>query len=151
MFKNWMRDIKLAIQANSGFTPALLVWAGIVAVALMTAFSFLALAAYVWLLPQIGPVYAGLVMAGVFLLIALIGAIAAAMTRRRARERAMLERAARARATPWLLDPKIIGAAMQAGRSLGWERFIPLALFGFLAAQWLRERRAPNDDTDQPS
>ena len=150
MFKSWMRDIKLAIQANSGFTPALLVWFAIAAVALLTAFSFLALTAYIWLVPQLGPVYAGLIMAGVFLLIALIGAAAAALTRRRTRQRAALERAARAQATSWLLDPKIIGVAMQAGRSLGWERLVPLALLAFLAAQWMRDRREPKTDGDDP-
>jgi hypothetical protein len=30
---------------------------------------------------------------------------------------------------------------MEAGRSLGWERIIPVALLGFMAAQWARERR----------
>ena len=62
------------------------------------------------------------------------------MTRRRAQERAILERAARAQAsTSWLLDPKILGVAMQAGRTLGWQRIIPVVLLGFLAAQWVRE------------
>ena len=56
----------------------------------------------------------------------------------------MLERAARAQATSWLLDPKILGVAMQAGKSLGWERIVPVVVLGFLAAQWLRRGR--NDD-----
>ena len=117
MLKSWMRDITLSLQARSGVTPALFVWLAIVAVALLTAFVFLCVAGYEWLSLQLGSVFAGLIMAGVFLLIALIGVIVAAVTRRRAQERAILERAARAQASPsWLLDPKILGVAMQAGR-----------------------------------
>jgi hypothetical protein len=95
----------------------------------------------------LGAIYAGLAMAGVFVLIALIGAIVFSVSRRRAKERAILERAARAHnSASWLLDPKIIGVAMQAGRALGWERIIPVALLGLLAAQWARERKSGDSD-----
>jgi hypothetical protein len=40
-----------------------------------------------------------------------------------------------------LIDPKVLGIAMQAGRALGSQRLIPLALLGFLAAQWVQEAR----------
>jgi hypothetical protein len=122
MFKNFMRDI-----------------------------AFLCVAGYMWLALQLGAVFAGLAMAGVFLVIALIAVTAAAVARRSARERAILERAARAQASrSWLLDPQLMGVALQAGRSLGWERIVPIALLGFLAAQWLREgRKHPGDaETD---
>ena len=142
MLKSWMHDISLAMRARSGVTPALFVWLAIVAAACVTAFVFLCIAGYDWLAPQLGNVFAGLVMAGGFLLIALICLIAAGISRRRARDRAILERAARAQTPPaWLLDPKVLAAAAQAGRTLGWQRLVPLALFAFLAAQWARERR----------
>ena len=63
------------------------------------------------------------------------------MARQRARERAILEQAARARAGSGLLDPKLLTLAVQVGRSVGWERVVPVALFGFMAAQWLRAYR----------
>jgi len=151
MIKNIMHDIALAIRARSGFTPALLVWFGIIVFALVTVFAFLSVAAYQWLVPQFGAVFAALIMAGVFLLIALIGVLASALTRRRVKERAALERAMRAQSTSWLLDPKILAAAMQAGRTIGWERIVPIALLGFIAAQWLRGWRGQDsDDTPQP-
>jgi hypothetical protein len=81
-------------------------------------------------------------------LIALIGLLACAMIRRRTRERAILERAARARAPSWFFDPKILGTAMQVGRAVGWQRIIPVALLGFMAAQWAREYR--NHEQDNP-
>lgn len=150
MLKNWMHDITLAVQARSGVSLSLLVWLGVIVVALLTAFVFFCVAAYDWLSLELGAIAAGLIMAGVFVLVALIGAVVCAIARRRAKERAILERAARAHATSsWLLDPKILGAAVQAGRALGWERIIPVALFGFLAAQWARERRQRKpDDAD---
>ncbi len=149
MLKSWMHDIKLALQARSGATPGLFVWLAIVAAASVTAFVFLCVAGYNRLALELGNVFAGLVMAGIFVLIALIGAIVAAMSRRRARERAILERAARAHASSaWLLDPKILSVAMQAGRSLGWQRLVPIALLAFMAAQWVREHRErrPEDE-----
>lgn len=142
MLKGWMRDITLSLQAKSGVTPAFFIWIAVIIVASLTAFAFLCIAAYDWLSLQLGAVYAGLIMAGIFVLIAIIGAMVSAVLRRRARERAILERAARAQAAPaWLLDPKILGVALQAGRTLGWQRIIPMALLAFLAAQWARERR----------
>jgi len=151
MLKNWLRDIALTLQSRSGITAGVLIWLFIAVLALLTAFSFLCIAAYVWLALLFGAIYAGLIMAGAFVLIALIGIFAGAMTRRRARERAILQRAARAHAGSWLLDPKILTAAMQAGRALGWERIIPVALLAFLAAQWARERRQPGDEADSSS
>ena len=138
------------IQARSGATPALLIWFAIVAIAVTAAFVFLCVAAYAWLALELGGVFAGLILAGVFLLIALIGALIATAARRRARERAILERAARARAPSWLLDPKLLATAVQVGRTLGWQRIIPVALLGFMAAQWAREYREhhPPDQED---
>jgi hypothetical protein len=139
MFKNWTRDIVLAIQARSGLTPALVVWAAVALIGAATAFVFLCVALYDWLSLLLNNVIAGLAVAGIFAVIAAVGAIAGAMARRRAKARAMLERAARAHAPSGLLDPKIIGPALQAARALGWQRLVPIAFLGFLAAQWARE------------
>jgi type VI protein secretion system component VasK len=150
MFKSWMRDVTLAVQARSGVTPALLVWLAIIPVASLMAFAFLCVAGYVWLSPQFGAAVASLIMAGIFVLIALAATIVCLVSRRRARERAILERAARAQqSSSWLLDPKILGVAMQAGRAFGWQRIIPVALLGFLAAQWAREKRERAADEDR--
>jgi len=145
MLKSLMHDIALAMRARTGLTPGFFIWLAIVALAAVTTFAFLCVAAYQWVSLQLGVIYGGLVMAGVFLCIALIGMLVSALLRRRARERAMLERAARAQAAPWL-DPRLLGAAMEAGRAIGWQRLIPLALVGFLAAEWLRSRQRRTDD-----
>jgi hypothetical protein len=141
MFKTLAREITLAIQAKNGMSPAVLAWLALMALALVTAFVFLCVAGYDWLALRYDYVVAGLIMTAVFVAIAVIAAIASALIRRRVRERAILARAAKAHAPPWLFDPRVLGVAMEAGRSLGWERIIPVALLGFMAAQWARERR----------
>lgn len=152
MFKSWMRDFALAIRARTGMTAGVFVWMAVAVFAGLTAFVFLCVAAYVWASLQIGPVFAGLAMGGVFILIGLIGLMVSGMLRRRARERAILERAARAQSSSsWLLDPKLLGAAMQAGRTFGWQRIVPVALLGLIAVQWLRARNSPDDSGDQPT
>jgi Ca2+/Na+ antiporter len=141
MFKTVTREITLFIQARSGLSTSVVVSAVIVLVALAVAFAFLCIAAYAWLAVQFGTVFAGLIMAGVFAVIALIAAITCVAARRRARERAILARAARAHSPSWLLDPKVLGAAVDVGRTIGWQRLVPVALLAFLAAQWAREHR----------
>ena len=112
--------------------------------AAVLAFVFLCVTGYAWLSIQIGPVFGGLVMTGVFLLIAVLGGAASALARGRTRQRAVLERAARAQGTKALINPKVLNVAMQAGRALGRQGLIPLALLGFLAAQWVQEARRGN-------
>jgi hypothetical protein len=141
MFKSLIHDLVLAVQTRTGITRSFIIWEAVVGLMAFTAFAFLCVAAYDWLSLEIGSVYAALVMAAVLALVALIGSIVCLLKRRQARERAILERAARAHAPSWLLDPKILATAVQVGRSLGWQRVIPLALVGIMAAQWARERR----------
>ena len=139
MIKRWTGDIALLIQAKTGATSALFIWAAVVAIASLTAFVFLCEASYHWLSLQLGAVLAGMVMASDFLVIASIGGAFCAASRRRAKQRAMLARAARAQAPILRLpDPKILGVAMQAGRTLGWQRVLTLALATILTAQLMR-------------
>lgn len=141
MLQSIRREIALAIQAKSGVSPAVLIWLAIVTLAALASFCFFCVAGYAWLSVEFGIVFGGLIAAGFFLVVALIAAMATAMARRRVRERAILARAAKAHAPSWLLDPKILGVAVEAGRSFGWQRLVPVALLGFLAAQWAREYR----------
>jgi hypothetical protein len=148
MIKGLMREVTLAIQAKTGATPAVFVWLAIALFAALTAFVFLCVAAYDWLATLFGSVFAGLIVAGFFIVIAAIAAIASAIARRSAKQRAILERAARAQSGGWLLDPKLLATAMDVGRSIGWQRLVPIALFGFVAAQWAREYRKRDDEKD---
>ena len=146
MLKNLMHDVMLSVQSRTGITTSFIICLCIIAVAGVTGFAFLCVAGYDWLSIQVGSVYAGLIMAGVFFLIAVIGLIVCALARRRARERAILERAARAHAPSWLLDPRVLATAVQIGREFGWQRIIPVALVGFMVAQWARDHRQRGDE-----
>jgi hypothetical protein len=148
MIKSWMREITLAIQARSGASPALFICGSIAVIAALTAFAFLCTAGYDWFAIQIGSVFAALLMTAIFAVVAIIAAVIGTMARQRARECAILERAARARAGSGLLDPKLLTLAVQLGRSVGWQRVVPLALFGFMAAQWFREYRENRHSTE---
>lgn len=139
MIKSWMHEITLAVQARTGVTAGLFVALGILIVAALTAFIFLCVAGYDWLSIKFGAVFGALIMAGVFLLIAIVAAVSAMASRSRAKQRAILERAAHKSGGSWLLDPKLMSAAVSVGRSLGWQRLLPVALLGFMAAQWARE------------
>ena len=149
MFKTVTREITLFVQARSGLSTTVVVSGVIIMVALLIAFAFLCVAAYAWLRVQFGAIFAGLIMAGIFAVIAVVAAIVCASARRRAREQAILARAARAHSPSWLFDPKVLGAAVEAGRTIGWQRIVPVALLGFLAAQWAREYRNKTDDRQQ--
>ena len=148
MLKNLQNNIVLWIQSRTGLSVGFLISLAVAGCAALLAFIFLCVTGYAWLSIQLGPVFGGLAMAGVFLLIAVVGAAASALARDRTRQRAILERAARAQGATALIDPRVLSVAMQAGRALGWQRLIPLALLGFLAAQWVKEAR--REDTTRP-
>jgi hypothetical protein len=141
MLKSLTREITLSIQARNGASIAVAVWLAITALALPTAFIFLCVGGYDWFAAQFGGVFAALIMTGIFVVLAIVAALAGAMTRRRVRERAILARAAKAHSPSWLLDPKILGVAVEAGRTIGWQRLLPVALLGLVAAQWARDYR----------
>jgi hypothetical protein len=146
MIKAWINDLKLAVQSKSGISAALFVWLAILAVAALMAFIFLCVTGYAWLSNHLGNTLGALIMTGLFVVIAVVGAIGCRVARRRTIERAILARAARAHAPSWLLDPRLLSVGMQAGRALGWQRLVPIALLGFMAAQWAREHRGHAHD-----
>lgn len=141
MFKSLRREVVLSIQARNGTSFAVMVWLAIMALALLAAFAFLCVAGYDALSLRYGTTTAGLVMAGIFVIIAIVAAVISAVIRRQVRERAILARAAKAHAPSWFSDPRMLGAAVQIARELGWQRIVPIALLGFMAAQWTREQR----------
>ena len=149
MLKNLQNDILLWVQAKTGLSSGFVISLAVAGIVALLAFIFLCVTGYVWLSIELGPVFGGLAMAGVFLLIGVLSAVASALARDRTRHQAIVERAARAQGARALIDPKVLSIAMQAGRALGWQRLIPLALLGFLAAQWVQEARRQEDTRDR--
>jgi hypothetical protein len=141
MLKGLTREIGLAIQARTAMNMAAVVWMAVMALAALIAFLFLCISGYDWLSQRYGSVTAGLIMTGIFAAIAIVAAITSALIRRQVRQRAILARAARAHSPSWLLDPRLLNAAVQVGRSAGWQRIVPIALVGIMVAQWARDYR----------
>jgi hypothetical protein len=149
---DWLRHIALNAKAKTGFGPQLIVWFLIALVSLGLGLVFLCVAAFVWLANRYDGVTAGLILAGLFLAIAIIAAIAGLLARRRNIERARLELAARSQAASWL-DPKLLAVGLQIGRTLGWRRIITLAAAGLVAAGVAKEwhgsaERKPREGDD---
>jgi hypothetical protein len=136
MLKTIQKHVVLWVQSKTGVTLVFLVAMTFAATAILMMFVFLCVAAYAWASVELGPVFGGLATAGVFLLIALIGAAVSVVVRRQTRERAIVEQAS---STRTLLDPRAFQLAIQAGRALGWQRLVPLLLIGILGVQWARE------------
>jgi hypothetical protein len=149
MLKSLQNTIVLWVQAKSGLSRDFVISLTVAGGAVLLMFVFLCVTGYAWLSIKLGAVFGSLAMAGVFLLIAVIGAAASVLARDRTRQRAIVERAARTQGTRALIDPKVLSIAVQAGRALGWQRLVPLVLLGFLAAQWVRETRRREDTPDQ--
>ena len=142
MLKSLKEHVVLWVQAKTGVTAFVFVVLGSAGLALVMAFVFLCVCAYVSLSIKIGAVSSSLAMAGVFFLIAIVGIAAAVLSRRRTKQRAMLGRAARVHGVV-LADPRTLNVIAQAARTLGWRRIVPVALLGFLVAQWAQETIGP--------
>ncbi len=134
----WRRYLELKVQAKTGLSSGIFVWAGLAVVCAIVAFVFILVTAFVWLSARYQPLIAALVLAGFFLLGAIAALVCCLVLRRRTIEHAELALAAR-RNTP-LLDPRLLAGAIQVSRAFGWRKVIPVIAVGVLAAgigmQW---------------
>ena len=146
----WLRYFVLRAQASTGFSTPIVVWAFVAVVAAVVAAIFLLVAAYVWLSDVYDGLVAGLLLGGLFALIALIALVTAVLIRRRNMARARLELASRS-STSWL-DPKLMAVGVQVGQAIGWRRIAALAAVAVLAAgvaqEWSGRKRSGDDSKD---
>jgi len=143
MLKGLVQNLRLRAEARTGLSGAVVVFALIAAVAVVAAFVFFVFAAFIWLAERYSPLTAALIVAGAFVLIAILCALGAVLSQRRTSERA--KRALAVRSQSPFFDPATLGIALQIGRSIGLRRIAPLAAAGVLAAalakEWFRDRR----------
>src|SRR5262245_37371105 len=143
----WLRYFVLRAQASTGFSSPIVVWAVVAAV---VAAVFLLVAAYVWLSDIYDGLVAGLLLGGLFALIALIALVTAVLVRRHNMERARLELASRSSTS--FLDPKLMAVGVQVGQAIGWRRIAALVAVAVLAAGVAQEwsgRKKSGDDKDE--
>jgi MFS family permease len=132
-----LHHLALIAKSRSGLGASVIIAYLVAAVALVTALVFGCVALLVWLADRYGAQAATLIMAGGFLLLAVIAALAGSIARSRRMARARLELAASRRAG--LLDPRLLSVGLEVGRTLGWRRIIALAAAGLFAAGLARE------------
>jgi Ca2+/Na+ antiporter len=141
----WLRQIALMAKVRTGFGPHFVIWLLIALGSLAAAIGFFCVAAFVWLANRYDAVAAGLILGGVFLLVATISAVACLIARLRTIGRARRELAARSNAS-WF-DPKFVAIGIEIGRALGWRRLITLAAVGLFAAGLGREWSGQDEKT----
>src|SRR5215207_11747941 len=112
----WLRHLVRNALTRTGLNIQVLVWLLIAVVAVLAAFAFLCLVAFLWLANRSDGVIAGLILGGGFLLIGAIALLASLLTRQRQRERARLQLASRRQAN-WL-DPKLLAVGYQLGQAI---------------------------------
>ena len=148
----WLRYFALSAQARTGLSPQVIIWSVIAVIAATVALIFLCVAAFLWLADRYDAVIAGLLLGFFFVLVALIALLAGMLARRRNRERARLELAARSQAN-WL-DPKLMAVGFQVGQAIGWRRLASLAAVALVAAglakEWFSRDGASASPDDEP-
>jgi hypothetical protein len=154
MIKGFVREAMLKARMNTGFSGAIVIWSAVATVSFVVAFVFVLIAAFIWLESRSDAVTAGLVLAGVFLAIALVALLAGVFARRRtireARAELMLAAAARQQAATSWLDPKMVAVGAQLIQSIGMRRIVPIAAVGLLAASLGREWARARGDSHEP-
>jgi hypothetical protein len=149
---NLRKYLALQAQAKTGLSSGLFVWGLVALVCGILTAGFILLLAFIWLAERYGPLIAAAILAGAFLLVTIVAIVCSLQSRRRTIERAELALAAR-KPGVWL-DPKLVAGAVQAGRAVGWRRFVPLLALGILAAtvgmEWSgrRKRQSGSDEQD---
>jgi len=147
---NLRKYLALQAQAKTGLSSGLFAWGLVALVCGILTAGFILLIAFIWLAERYGPLIAAAIFAGIFLLVTIVAIVCSLQSRRRTVERAEVALAARKQAV-WL-DPKLVAGAVQAGRVVGWRRFVPLLALGVLAAtvgmEW-SSRSKPQSGSDE--
>jgi hypothetical protein len=147
----WLRYFTLRAQASTGLSSAIAISALVALAAASLAAIFLIVALYVWLSDVYDSLTAALIVAGIFVLIAIIGVGVCVAVRRRTMQQARLELAARSTNANWL-DPKLVAMGYQIGQAIGWRRLASLGAVAVLVAavskEWMGNKEAPDSDEE---
>jgi hypothetical protein len=129
----WRSKFRLAISAAACYAIA--------GVAGAIAFAFGLAALYSWLAQLFSPIVACLIIAGAFVVIAIVPVLIYG-AKQRAEEKRVAEAAAKARATQWI-SPATLSLGLQAARIVGRNRSLAAAGVGALLVGWLISQMMP--------
>src|SRR5215471_10551316 len=110
----WLHYLKLQVRSRTGLDRGVVIWALVALICAIVTFAFLLVAAYVWLIGLFGALFAAMIRAGLFLLIALISLAVSIGSQRRTAQRARL--AIAARGTEMWRDPKFMAVGLEIAR-----------------------------------
>src|SRR6266487_3128333 len=131
-----VRDLKERLDAAMK-TGA---WSTVAGVAALVMLGFLCAALFLYLQNWRGSIVACLILAGAFLLVVPIAAIA--LVRRRQAQLARARAQANQAAGQWLRDPVVVTTALQVARALGLRRAAPVLLLGAFVVGLVLSRTA---------
>jgi hypothetical protein len=127
-----VRFLQLQALVRTGLSSGVLVAAALGTVSGVVAFVFVVASAFIWLAERFGPLAAALSIAAFFILLTIIALVVCLLSRNATRRQAVLELAQRKRAIA--LDPRLMGVALQVGRSMPWRWAAPALAAVVLAA-----------------
>jgi hypothetical protein len=138
----WRAKFRLAISGAACYAIA--------GVAGAVAFGFALAALYSWLAQLFSPIIACLMIAGAFLVIAIIPILIYG-AKQRQEEKRVAEAVAKARATQWI-SPATLSLGLQAARMVSKNKGLAAGAVGALAVGWLISQmmpaeHAPDDET----
>lgn len=121
-----------------------------IAICLFITVAFLCAAAFVYVLQHYGLLEACLAGAGVFLIASAIGAVCYAAKRKKAKREEVVRQAQAAKSSMQaaLTDPMVLAVGLQAIRTIGFRRLIPLLAIGGVAIGLLARRGHPDQAPD---
>lgn len=135
-----MRSVKhlvwLGVKAKTGANQTAFILAGAAVVCGIIGTAFLVVLLYLYLARYYGALESALALALAFLAVSLVTALIAVIYRRRTAARARAEIAAVSKSV--MADPRVLAAGVQIGRTLGWQKVVPLAILALVIAGWTR-------------
>ncbi len=143
---DWAGYLRLMASAKTGVSGNVVAGGAVAVWAALGVLLWLSITLFIWIalgLTWNQWVLAGLVLSGLYFLIALVAGIAGVVARRRTQERAEAALTAR-KAAAALINPSILTMGLEVGRAIGWRRLISLAgvalLASGLAKEWLARK-----------
>jgi hypothetical protein len=131
------RYIELKIQSKIGVNATVLIGVVVTLLAAVVTFVFALVIVFIWLAGRYSLFSAALIMFGLFLAVAVAGAVVAFIAQRKAAISA--EKALSRQSALSFVQPTPLKAAFQMANGIGWRRLVPIVGMGFLVAGVMRE------------
>ena len=148
----WRRYLELKVQAKTGLSSGIFVWAGLAVVCAIVAFVFILVTAFVWLSARYQPLIAALAYWRVSSCSVRFAALVCCLWSCAAGRLNMQSWPWQCAETRLCSNPRLLAGAIQVSRAFGWRKVIPVIAVGVLAAgigmQWFGRDKV-NAESDE--